>query len=194
MNGYLPAEVKAIDSKGSWTAVANSPVIDRDGERILPKALHWRTPSIPVHAGHSFKVESLVGRCSPYYDASGTLLVDGTFGGSALAQATRAQVLDGTLDSMSIVFTGANKRTGSDGTTEITSGELVACDFVTIPSNPDAVVLAARGLAPVMTVTEAREIVRDTTLWLARLELADTARYLDAGSASRFVDRILRSV
>lgn len=178
MNEYLHAEVKAVDSKGSWTAVANVPVLDRDGERILPGALTWRTSSVPVHAGHNFKVESLVGRAKPYYDARGTLMVDGTFGTSALAQATREAVLDGTLTDMSIVFVGATKTKAADGATEITSGELVACDFVTIASNPDARVLAARGVTGGMTVAEAKAFVQQALRDLVALEIKDAERVL----------------
>lgn len=197
MRDFLHAELKAVDSKGSWTAVANAAVIDRDGERILPRALSWRTSTIPVHAGHNFKVESLVGRAKPYYDAKGTLMVDGRFGGSPLAQATRQAVLDGTLTDMSIVFLGATKAKGRDGATEITSGELVACDFVTIPSNPDARVLAARGFGgDGMTVAEARAFLQATILDIAALELADAERFLDQsrGPASQFVRNYLRGL
>lgn len=194
MKEFLHAEVKAVDSRGSWTAVANAPVIDRDGERVLPRALTWRTPTIPVHAGHNFKVESLVGRAKPYYDAKGVLLVDGTFGSTPLAQSTRQAVLDGTLTDMSIVFGSATKAKGSDGATEITSGELVACDFVTIPSNPDARVLAARGFGvDGMTVAEARAFVQATLKDLVRLELADVDELLE-GSSARFVRNQLRGL
>lgn len=196
MSHYLSAEVKAVDAKGSWTAIANAPSIDRDGERILPGALIWRTPSIPVHAGHNFKVESLVGRCSPRYDSNGVLMVDGTFGSTELAQRTREQVVDGTLTDMSIVFMSPTKRKAKDGVTEVTSGELVACDFVTIASNVDARVLAARGHELGITVAEARELANKTLMDLAMLELDDAQRVLDAdrGAASRFVNQQLRSL
>lgn len=202
MREFLGAEVKDIDPNGTWTAVASAPVLDRDNERILPGALLWRSPSIPVHAGHSFKVESLIGRCSPRYDAKGVLWVDGRFGSSTLAQATRAQVVDGTLNTMSIVFTNAAKRQSKDGThTEVVSGELVACDFVTIPSNPDALVLSARGNGHGMTVAEARRLADKALRDLVKLDLQEAARILERPpafnrreSASDFVQRHLRSI
>lgn len=170
-------QVKAVDSTGSWTAVASSPAVDRDTERIVARALHWKTEKLPTHAGHNFKIESLVGRVRPYYDPGGLLLVDGKWGSSDLAQHTRRLVMDGVLDSMSIVFTGAQKsRSEKDGVTEITAGELVAVDWVSIPSNHEARVLAARawqdrdGL-----LHEARLAAIQAQMDLARLTLADTA-------------------
>lgn len=177
---FLSTTLKSVDeSSGTWTAVASAASVDRDGERVLPRALTWRTPTVPVHAGHNFKVESLVGRATPRYDPSGALLVDGKFGTSDLAQATRRAVLDGSLDSMSIAFIDAKRSQGKDGIPEITAGELISCDWVTIPSNADARVLAARDYGGSPSVTEARRMVMRTLMELAELDIAEARRGLD---------------
>lgn len=183
---FLHTELKSVDEgSGTWVAVASAASVDRDGERVLPRSLTWRTPTVPVHAGHNFRIESLVGRATPRYDQSGALLVDGKFGTSPLAQATRQAVLDGSLDSMSIVFIGAKKAQGKDGIMEITAGELVSCDWVTIPSNADARVLAARGFGAGPTPGEAQRIVMRTLVELAELDLAEARRLDDASTRTK---------
>lgn len=178
---FLRTTLKSVDDNGTWTSVASSPSIDRDGERVLPRSLTWRTPTIPVHCGHAFKVEQLVGRAKPYYDQNGFLLVDGKFNSTDLAQTTRRAVLDGSLDSMSVVMVDVKRAEGKDGVTEITGGELVACDWVTIPSNVEARVLAARAWNP--TVAEARAMAHQAMLDLARLDLDE------AGAVLRRLDK-----
>lgn len=183
---YLHAEVKAVDSTGSWTAVASSNNVDRDGERVVAGGLRWRTESIPVHCGHNFKVESLVGRAKPYYESNGMLLVDGKFNTTSLAQQTRQAVLDGSLSDMSIVFIDAQRRKGEDGVPEVTSAELVAVDWVTIPSNVDARVLAARAYGSGSpTVAEAQQMARQVMLDLAKLDLDQARAGIDRLDATK---------
>jgi HK97 family phage prohead protease len=139
----LRAKIASVDA-GGWTAVANAPVVDRDGERIVAGAFEPLPTSVPVHANHEMRVEALVGRAVPRY-RGGVLYVDGTFATTPLAQATRQLVLDGVLDAMSVVFLDAERR-NVDGVATITKAELIACDFVTIGANQDARVLTSRGL------------------------------------------------
>lgn len=187
---WLATELKSAD-RGGWTAVANSPaVVDRDGERILPHAFTWKTATIPVHANHRLDVTALVGRGKPWYDATGTLMIDGTWGSSELAQQTRRAVLDGVLDSMSVVFIDSERRTGDDGVTEITSGELIACDWVSVPSNHGAVVLSARGYQP-GSVAEARRYALEARKILAELDAAEQRR---VAKVLADADEILRRV
>jgi hypothetical protein len=171
---FLRAELKSVDEKsGTWTAVASAAVVDRDNERVMPRCLSWRTPTVPVHIDHDLSIKSLVGRCRPYYDHTGTLLVDGKWGTSELAQSTRQAVMDGSLDAMSIVFIDAVRAKGDDGIMEIQGGELIATDWVTIPSCTASRVLAARGYSGGLSVADARRYAMRTLVELAELDLAE---------------------
>jgi HK97 family phage prohead protease len=139
----LRAKIATVDA-GGWTAVASAPTLDRDGEVIAAGAFEPLPASVPVHLNHELRVESLVGRARPRYQG-GKLIIDGVFAGTELAASTRQLVLDGTLNTMSVVFIGSQRKT-IDQVPTITRAELVAVDFVSIPSNRDAVVLSARSL------------------------------------------------
>ena len=183
---FLRTELKSVDENGSWTAVANaSGVLDRDNERVMPRALVWKTTSIPVHVDHRLTVETLVGRGTPYYDAKGMLLIDGKFNTSEMAQATRRKVLDGSLDSMSIVMHDTKRERAADGVMEIVGGELIACDWVTVPSNYESRVLSARSYGASMTVADARRFAMRTLMQLAELDIAEANRALDRNDAAK---------
>jgi hypothetical protein len=178
---FLRAELKSVDEKsGTWTAVASAAVVDRDNERVMPRCLSWRTPTVPVHIDHDLSIKSLVGRCKPYYDHTGTLLVDGKWGTSELAQSTRRAVMDGSLDAMSIVFIDAVRAKGGDGIMEIQGGELIATDWVTIPSCTASRVLAARGYGG-LTVADARRYAMRALVELVELDLAEARAVADRG-------------
>lgn len=206
MNHFLNTTLKSVDeSSGTWTSVANaSGVLDRDNERVMPRALIWKTATVPVHVDHRFTVETLVGRGRPYYDANGMLLIDGKFNTSEMGQATRRKVLDGSLDSMSIVMHDTKREQAADGVMEIVGGELIACDWVTIPSNYESRVLAARGYEPCTvgeahaalfstgaTVAEARRFAMQTIMQLAELDLADARRGFVADPDPADLDAVL---
>lgn len=53
-------------------------------------------------------------------------------------------VAEGTIDSMSVVFASPTRRTVK-GVPTVVSAELLAVDFVSIPSNRDARVISVRG-------------------------------------------------
>jgi hypothetical protein len=139
----LRAKIATVDA-GGWTAVASAPTLDRDGEVIAAGALWWSSVDLPVHLNHELRVESLVGRAVPRYQG-GKLIIDGVFAGTELAASTRQLVLDGVLTTMSVVFIDSQRR-NVEGVPTITRAELVAVDFVSIPSNRDAVVLSVRSL------------------------------------------------
>ncbi len=139
----LRAKIASVDA-GGWTAVASAPTLDRDGEVIAAGAFEPLPATVPVHLNHELRVEALVGRAVPRYQG-GKLIIDGVFAGTELAASTRQLVLDGTLTTMSVVFIGSQRKT-IDQVPTITRAELVAVDFVSIPSNRDAVVLSARSL------------------------------------------------
>jgi hypothetical protein len=73
-------------------------------------------------------------------------MVDGRFSSLPLAQQARQMVKDGVLDSMSVAFIGTDRQADRDGVVHIRSAELIAVDWVTVPSNREAQVVSVRGL------------------------------------------------
>lgn len=83
---------------------------------------------------------SLVARGRPYYSGD-QLLVEASFASTKDAQEVRQKVADGVIDSLSIVFLGKRWET-IDGVRTCVSGELLAADLVSVPSNARASALA----------------------------------------------------
>ena len=138
---------------------------------------------------------NLVGRAVPYYDGD-RLLIRGTFASDDKAQAVRAKVRDGIIDSMSVGFR-AFRWEVIDGVRTCTSGELLEVSFVRVASNPGARVLSVRSYTPPTTVGG---LVADSLLLLARLEVADAKAFLAGlppgphrGPVRRSVDRSVRN-
>ncbi|MBA3488266.1 MAG: hypothetical protein H0T78_01765 [Longispora sp.] len=147
MNDFLAASIKSVDDTGNgrFTAVASAPTVDRDGEVIVPGAMEPLPKSIPVHDGHPVGAQAgrqPIARARPYYK-NGVLYVEGYFASTPDAQATRQKVMEGVLDSMSIMFHRPERETVK-GVPTITKAELLAADFVGIPSNREARVISAR--------------------------------------------------
>jgi HK97 family phage prohead protease len=128
---------------GTWEAVASTDSVDRDGEIVDRWAFRQLPPSVPTHDNHN--LNKVVGRCVPRYDARGILHVAGRFSAIPEAQRTRQLVVEGTINAMSVMFHNPTRQKDRDGITHITSGELLAVDFVTVPSQRDALVTSARG-------------------------------------------------
>jgi len=154
---HLTATVTKATESGSWSAVASAPTVDRDGEVVAAYAMLPLPPSVPVHEGHDFT--KVVGRAVPRYDSKGRLLVEGKFSSVPEAQRVRTMVVEGVLDSMSIAFHNT-VRENRDGVPTIVSAELIACDFVSVPSNREARVLAVRGYRPAMSGPDALLLVK----------------------------------
>ena len=174
-NRSLVAVVKSVGEKGagSWTAVASAPTIDRDDEVIESKAFEPLPPTVPVRDAHLGG--ELVGSGRPYYRGD-ALYLDGRFASTPRAQEVRTLVKEGHLSTMSVVFLPVRDRK-IDGRRHITKGELLAVDFVEIPSNRDARVLAARGLDDGRaTLREARLEIARTLADLAQLDLEEVRR------------------
>ena len=175
-NRSLVALVKSVDEKGagSWTAVASAPSVDRDGEVIEGKAFEPLPTTVPVRDGH-FGGE-LVGSGHPYYRGD-VLHLDGRFASTERAQEVRTLVREGHLATMSVVFLPRQDRE-VDGRRHITDAELLAVDFVEIPSNRDARVLAARGWRQdePLELRQIRAEVAKSLAYLAELDLAEVRR------------------
>lgn len=206
MKSFLHARIieKARDG-GTWTAIGSAPTEDRDGEVVdafafanHPKGL---PESIPVHDGHRFEgSKTLVGRARPHYDRNGVLLLEGAFAPTDAGQEVRGLVRDGFLDSMSVVFIDPERYT-KDGTPHIKAAELLACDFVSIPSNRDARVLTVRSYGPdefrryiSSVLADAERTLVDLAVADAKALLAETAepRFVRGKSARAQVDAFLR--
>lgn len=168
---------------GGFTAIASTGSLDRDGEIVQPHALTL-PKSVPVHSDHVFSVENIVGRGVPYYRGD-SLMIDVTFDSSEKAQELRRKVVSGLVDSMSIVFKGTWKTI--DGVRTCVSGELLAVDLVSIPSQPDARILAARGWGRGPATTD--EARAEAVLALARAEIATAKAFLAEARANAGADQ-----
>ncbi len=126
-------------------------------------------------------------------------MVDVTFGSSETAQSVRRQILDGLINSVSVAFTAATRKT-IDKVVTITSGELLSVDVVSIPSQRDARILSTRSYRPGHTaITQTRQAALDAMLSMARAEIAEARRAVNAkspqpGPAARELRRFLRSL
>lgn len=142
---FALAEVKAAaddDSPtGRFEAILSAPTLDRDGEVIDTAAFAPLPGSIPVHAFHDFT--DPIGRGVPTYE-DGVLMLRGVFASTPRAQEIRTLVTEGVIASMSVGFMAAQREKGEDGLDHVTKGEILEGSFVSIPSNREAAVLAAK--------------------------------------------------
>lgn len=161
--------------RGSFTAVASTGSVDRDGEVIVPGAFNPLPASIPVHMDHDMRAANVVARARPYYRGT-QLLIDAEFGSDPAAQEARRKVTEGLVDSVSIVFLASDKR-DVKGVPTVFSGELLACDLVSVPANAEARVLTSRSLRSALSYTTA-DARADALLALAEAELADAKALL----------------
>lgn len=131
---------------GTFTAIASTGSLDRDGEILLPGCFDPLPTSVPVHFGHpraDLPAEPIVvARGRPYYSGD-RLMLDAYFASTAQAQHARQLVNEGVLDAVSVMFIVKKKETRK-GVPTVVSAELVAIDLVTIPSNRDALVVSSR--------------------------------------------------
>ena len=164
---------------GSFTAVASTGNMDRDGEVIVAGAFVL-PDSVPVHLDHDTRASNVVARARPYY-SGGRLMIDATFGSDEHAQAARLKVAEGLIDSVSVVFLPTEKR-DVKGVPTIYRAELLAVDLVSIPSNRDARILSSRSLRSAMSLTTA-DARADALLALVQVELADAKAVLKAAQS-----------
>lgn len=200
MRGHHLKGAVAIDAQitetgvGSFTAVASTGTVDRDGESIVPGAFNPLPATIPVHLDHVTTASNVVAWARPYY-RGGQLLIDATFGSDEHAQSARRKVADGLIRSVSVVFLAHEKR-AVKGVPTVFRGELLACDLVSIPANAEARILSARSLRRALNYSTA-DARADALLALAEVELAEAKSLLGAtgaGPARLSVDAQVRSI
>ncbi len=172
----IPAAISTADS-GGFTAIASTPDLDRDGEVLLPGCFSPLPESVPVHLDHSMSAATLVARARPYYDGD-RLMVEAVFSSTPAAQEVRQKVLDGTLTDLSVVFLGKDWKDVA-GVRSLVSGELLAADLVSVPSNRSARILTTRNYDPSRASGDlVRHEVADALVALARGQIAEAKRVL----------------
>jgi hypothetical protein len=154
---------------GGFTAIASNTDLDRDGERMGRHCFDPLPSSVPVHLGHTMQAADVVARARPYYQGD-QLMIDARFTSTADSQEVRTKILDGTLNSLSIVFK-ATRWENVEGVRTCVLGELLAVDIVSVPSLPSARILSMRSMGA-MSTEVARDVAADALLTLARAEVA----------------------
>jgi HK97 family phage prohead protease len=179
---YALAEVKAVDSdseNGEFEVILSMPTLDRDDEVIDAKAFEPLPDSIPFHAFHDFTQP--VGRAAPAYDGD-RLVARGFYASTPDAQLIRAKVAEGVIGHTSVGFM-APKREVVEGKTHIVKAELLEGSFVSVPSNREAAVLAAKSM-------QAKVGARNSATDLATIQsIHDAAATLGADCESKGVER-----
>jgi hypothetical protein len=131
----------SADEAGGFDLLLSNGTRDRDGETIPPES--WAQPlpdTIPINANHSSDFSDIVGSGTPWIDDAGNLRVRGTFASTPLGQHVRSLVTEGHLRSVSVEFLRRKDGNGRP------VNELVGGAFVNIPANPEARVLASKGV------------------------------------------------
>lgn len=171
----ITAGIASADA-GGFTAVASSPTVDRDGESMAAGCFDPLPASIPVHLDHSFSAAATIGRARPYYIGQ-KLYIDVSLASTGDAQTVRTKLAEGVLDSISIVFRGLEWRQVDDVRTCV-RGELLAADVVSIPSQPDAVVLGVRGGYRQSRSAALRAVLMAARQAMIAVDLAEAKRIL----------------
>lgn len=134
-----PAADDAAAPHGSFEVLLSTPGLDRDGEEV--KSDEWAQP-LPEHitfdVDHGMSVEKTIGSGRPFLNKEGNLQVNGTYASTPLAQLTRTLVNEGHIRSTSVTFL-RHEGDGGAVTRELLNGA-----FVSVPANPEALVLASK--------------------------------------------------
>jgi hypothetical protein len=134
INKRVAATIEPGDDPGSFEAIISTSALDRDGD-VIPVDSWVFGAHVPVNMNHSPSVADIVGSGVPYIE-DGALRLRATFANTEQAQHIRSLVVDGHLTGCSVEFM---KR--PDG-----RNELVGVGLVNVPANPEARVLASKGV------------------------------------------------
>lgn len=142
---------------GGFVAVASTPSLDRDGDKLERK--EWIEPlpdHITIDIDHEMSVRGTVGSARPYFSEDGQLMIEARFASTTQAQETRTLVKEGHIRTVSVAFlTDKSKKSGEP------RRELLNVGIVAIPSNRDAVILNSKEAAVVQTgVDHLRSMVK----------------------------------
>lgn len=130
--------------------IASTPGIDRDGEKIATSAWskslsRYLTKNPVILWGHDYNIPP-VGKAVGGKITDGALLLDVEFAPTREGQDVKTLYDGGFLNSFSVGFIPKNATSDQDGTRTYTDCELLEVSCVTVPSNPDAVML--RSVSP----------------------------------------------
>lgn len=145
---FITGEVKAIGDDGGpgeFEVILSAPTLDRDGEVVDPGIFEPLPSRIPFDIDHGLSTATTVGSGVPFYDGD-MLKVRGTFASTPLGQEVRTLVTEGHIAATSVAMAGV-RRVMKDGVPHIVAAELLNGTFTPIPSNREAVVLAAKSAA-----------------------------------------------
>ncbi len=164
MPGLLTPGVDDAESPmGSFDVILSTPGLDRDGDQLL--ANEWKMPlpaRITFDVDHGMSVEKTIGSGVPFINADGNLQVKGTYASTGLAQMTRTLVGEGHIFATSVTFLQADGK-GADGKA-VTTRELLNGAFVSIPANPEAIVLASKALETKVSKAASLQQIHDLSV------------------------------
>ncbi len=130
---------------GTFEVILSNAEQDRDGESLSQDTWKSLPDHIPFDIDHEMSVRGTVGSGKPSFDASGNLVVKGTFSSLPIAQEVRTLIKEGHITKTSVAF--ARDKSGvKDGRPEMR--ELLNGAFVAIPSNRSADILLAKSFTP----------------------------------------------
>jgi len=128
---------------GGFVAVASTPSVDRDGDKL--ESNEWITPlpdHITIDIDHEMSVRGTVGSARPYFSDDGQLMIEARFASTAQAQETRTLIREGHVRTVSVAFlTDKSKKSGEP------RRELLNVGIVAIPSNREAMILSSKTAA-----------------------------------------------
>ena len=144
MKQYMDGRVKMLDDdgRGTFEVVLSAPTLDRDGEVIDSGAFEPLPGHITFDIDHGLSVATTVASGVPSYE-DGLLIVRGEFSSIPRAQEVRTLVREGHIRSTSVAFMDSKKEV-KDGIPHIVKAEILNGAFVPVPSNREAVVIAAK--------------------------------------------------
>ena len=145
--GSFTVELKSVKEAddGTFEAVLSMPTVDRDNEVVDAKAFEPLPARIPIDVDHGMTTVTTVGSGVPYYDGDVLKLRDGRFASTPLGQEVRTLVTEGHVPYMSVAFITAEREVDEkDGKVHVRSAELLNATFTPVPSNREAIVLAAK--------------------------------------------------
>lgn len=134
------------EGPGTFSLILSTSDLDRDGEVVDPGAFDPLPEHIAMDIDHGMSVATTVGSGRPFYREDGKLQVDGTYASTELGQQTRTLVREGHVRTASVAMLPLKKTKDADGTTHITSADLLNGAFTPVPSNKGATVLSAKSL------------------------------------------------
>jgi hypothetical protein len=150
----MAAAVQPVESdnpNGEFQLILSKDNTDRDGDNLwADQWMHPLPPKIHMDSDHAWarheSVPMTVGSGAPSIDSDGNMIVKGVYAGTPHAQMTRQLVNEGHIWQASVSYMDHELPDGS------IVRELLNGTFTGVPANPEAVVLASKGMEMSKTV------------------------------------------